>query len=338
MSDVTSNLNFTPLGLPIRVTEQSWPEGTQPLVSLCCITYNHVKFICDAIEGFLIQETTFPVEILIHDDASTDGTTEIVRDYEYKYPQLIKAIYQKENQYSKGNKASLFVRPMQRGKYIALCEGDDYWTDKQKIEIQVSYLENNPTCVVSGHDVVSYDVESGLVGSSILSEYQKRSFEGEYLTYGYVWVPTQCRLYRNLLTHNLSAGYRSIKNGDDFTVVQLGNFGGSMYHPDISPSVYRLHKGGIWNGIDNRTRLLERVNTNYWIYRYLLDQGSAMSQKIWLRRWQFSVLRLVSPHQIIFFYLSELIQFMKRLYSFPTLKVDTLAYRVLFKLRTFLRW
>ena len=116
----------------------------KPLVSICCITYNHSDYIKDAIEGFLMQKTTFPFEVIIHDDASTDGTTEIIRDYVSKYPDLINAIFQTENQYSKKRGITVrFVYPVTRGKYIALCEGDDYWTDQYKLQKQVDFLEAN---------------------------------------------------------------------------------------------------------------------------------------------------------------------------------------------------
>ena len=115
-----------------------------PMVSICCITYNHEKYIRDAIEGFLMQKTTFPFEILIHDDASTDGAADIIREYENKYPHLLYPIYQKENQYSKGIKISpTFQYPRASGKYIAFCEGDDYWTDPYKLQKQVEFLEEN---------------------------------------------------------------------------------------------------------------------------------------------------------------------------------------------------
>ncbi len=117
----------------------------EPLVSICCITYNHKNYIHDAIEGFLMQKTDFPIEIIIHDDASTDGTAEIIKEYADKNPGLFVTILQTENQWSKGIKPSLtYVWPRARGKYIALCEGDDYWTDPLKLQKQVDFLEENP--------------------------------------------------------------------------------------------------------------------------------------------------------------------------------------------------
>jgi glycosyltransferase involved in cell wall biosynthesis len=114
-----------------------------PLVSVCCLTYNHSKYIRDAINGFLIQKTDFPIEILIHDDASTDGTADIIREYEAKYPDLIFPIYQTENQHFKGNKPGKINRDRAKGKYIAICEGDDFWTDPLKLQKQVDFLESN---------------------------------------------------------------------------------------------------------------------------------------------------------------------------------------------------
>lgn len=118
-----------------------------PLVSICCITYNHEKYIQQCLEGFLIQKTTFPFEILIHDDASTDRTADIIREYETKYPDIIKPIYQTENQYSKGVFISATYNwSRAKGKYIALCEGDDYWIDPMKLQKQVDFLEAHPEC------------------------------------------------------------------------------------------------------------------------------------------------------------------------------------------------
>jgi len=128
----------------VPITSQQWSEDTVPLVSIDCITYNHENFIRDAIEGFLMQKTTFPVEILIHDDASTDKTASIVREYEEKYPHLIKPIYQTENQYSKRDGSiGRIQRGRARGKYHAICEGDDYWIDPLKLQKQVDFLESN---------------------------------------------------------------------------------------------------------------------------------------------------------------------------------------------------
>jgi len=121
-------------------------KTTRPLVSISCITFNHAPYIRECLDGFIKQQTVFPFEVLIHDDCSTDGTTEIIREYEKKYPGIIKPMYERENQYSQGKPSGSYVWnfPRAEGKYIAMCEGDDYWTDPLKLQKQVDFLESNP--------------------------------------------------------------------------------------------------------------------------------------------------------------------------------------------------
>ncbi len=116
-------------------------------VSIVCAVYNHEKYIRNCLEGFLCQKTDFSYEILIHDDASTDNSAKIIREFEEKYPDKVKPIYQTENQYSKGVPITLkYQFPRARGKYIAFCEGDDYWIDEYKLQKQVDYMDTHPDC------------------------------------------------------------------------------------------------------------------------------------------------------------------------------------------------
>lgn len=131
----------------------------KPLVSIGCITYNHAPYIRQCIKGFLMQKTNFPFEIIINDDCSTDGTTEIIKEYEKQYPNLINAIYHSENQYSKGVKGIFwkYVFSKVRGKYIAMCEGDDYWTDPYKLKRQIEYLELHKNYIaISENGIIHY--------------------------------------------------------------------------------------------------------------------------------------------------------------------------------------
>ncbi|MBQ7192179.1 MAG: glycosyltransferase family 2 protein [Paludibacteraceae bacterium] len=150
---------------------------TTPLVSICCITYNHAPFIRGCLDGFLMQQMPSCVreyyahkygketsldecekkepwyEILIHDDASTDGTADIIREYEQRHPNLFKPIYETENQYKKGHRTDIdfFNYKRAKGKYIAYCEGDDYWTVPDKLQRQVDFLEAHPAYSVCFH-------------------------------------------------------------------------------------------------------------------------------------------------------------------------------------------
>lgn len=142
--------------VPLPLTDPSRREQP-PLVSICCATYNHEPFIAEAIEGFLMQRTRFPVEILIHDDASTDRTAAIVRSYEARYPWLIRPIYQSENQYSKNIHIAHLNYARARGSYIALCEGDDAWTDPLKLDKQLALMREHPQCQLSFHSAPRID-------------------------------------------------------------------------------------------------------------------------------------------------------------------------------------
>ena len=118
----------------------------QPIVTVWCLAYNQKEFIRDALNGFVMQKTSFPFEVVVHDDASTDGTTDIVVDYAQKFPDIITPMVEQENQWQKGGLKhiiDIMNDKHRRGRYIAFCEGDDYWTDPRKLQRQVDYLEQN---------------------------------------------------------------------------------------------------------------------------------------------------------------------------------------------------
>lgn len=138
------------LARPTRVAEQHWAEDTLPVVIVICLTYNHESFIRECIKGFLIQETRFKVEFIVHDDASTDSTAAIVREYVTAHPGLIRGIFQEVNQYSQRKSVSAICFEKSQGKYIAACEGDDYWIAPHKLQKQVELLEARPEVVMCG--------------------------------------------------------------------------------------------------------------------------------------------------------------------------------------------
>lgn len=137
-------------------------EENKIMVSISCITYNQEMYIRDALEGFIKQKTNFNYEVVVHDDASTDKTPEIIREYAKKYPDIIKPIFQEENQYSKGVQISkTYVYPVLKGKYIAECEGDDYWIDENKLQKQVDFLESHPDYSACAHSSIILNCKDG---------------------------------------------------------------------------------------------------------------------------------------------------------------------------------
>lgn len=128
---------------------KNWNDIESPLVSVKCLTYNHEKYIESALDGFLLQKTDFPFEVIVHDDASTDKTADIIRKYEKEFPLIIKPIYEKENQYSKKDGSlTKIVNSRIKGEYVALCEGDDYWIDCFKLQKQIDYMKEHPLCTL----------------------------------------------------------------------------------------------------------------------------------------------------------------------------------------------
>lgn len=142
-----------------------------PFVSIVCLTYNQEKYIAQAIESFVAQQTTFTYEIIIHDDASTDGTLAIVKDYQARYPDLITVIEQSENIYSKGVRVPALVFSYARGQFIAYCEGDDFWCDPNKIQLQAGLLLSKPNCgaVFTNQNVLHQETGNLVHGSKFRS-------------------------------------------------------------------------------------------------------------------------------------------------------------------------
>lgn len=130
-------------------------------VSILCIAYNHEKHIRKALDGFVSQKTNFDYEVIVHDDASTDRTADIIREYAQKYPQLIKPIYQTENKYSQQvDIVGDIMLPVASGQYLATCEGDDYWTDETKLQLQVDFLDRNPDYIACVHNCWLHDLST----------------------------------------------------------------------------------------------------------------------------------------------------------------------------------
>ncbi len=140
------------------------------LVSVCCITYNQEKYIRNALDSFINQKTNFKYEVIIHDDASTDNTANIIKEYEEKYPNIIRAIYETENQYKLGKWSLIKTCREAKGKYIAICEGDDFWTSENKLQMQVEYMESHPKCTLCFHNATILDMKTNTMENKFVPQ------------------------------------------------------------------------------------------------------------------------------------------------------------------------
>lgn len=241
---------------------QNW-NSEIPLVSISCITYNHEPYIAQALNGFLMQKTSFPFEVLIHDDASTDRTADIIREYEKKFPNLIKPIYQKENQYSKGftSVSATWNFPRAQGKYIALCEGDDYWIDENKLQMQVDFLENNPEYGMCFHDAVVVNELENEVDSFSYHVIEK-DYSATELFENWV-VPTASMLFKKEILCYKLADRKNFIAGDIVLVEQACVYG-KVHGFKKKMSVYRIQENGLTWSKERREKTL-RLHPNHYI-------------------------------------------------------------------------
>jgi glycosyltransferase involved in cell wall biosynthesis len=224
--------------------------GNTPLVSIICSAYNHEDYIAEALDGFVMQKTSFPFEIIVHDDASTDKTASIVKDYERKFPELFSNIYQRENQFSKAiGSITKLTYTVAKGKYIALCEGDDYWIDENKLQKQVDFLESNADYCICFHRV--YELQDQILALSDFNTSEKEeSYTIEDLSKGNI-IHTPSVIFRNRLIEKFPDWFLHSPINDYVLHMLNARHGKIKYLPEPM-SVYRKHNQGIWS---SQTRL-----------------------------------------------------------------------------------
>ena len=232
------------------------------LVSISCVVYNHAPYLRRCLDSLVNQKTNFNYEILIHDDASTDGSAEIIREYEEKYPHLIKAICQTENQHSKGVKIYFtYQHPRAAGKYFAMCEGDDYWCDEHKLQRQVDAMEQHPECTLCVHRVQGVNVDETSNGKFFPAESQAEGvYDGKEMVRGLFRgnsypFQTSSYLYRTeYYTTRLPEPYpwmRIAISGDVVRLLYLGDLGDIYYLDDVM-SCNRMNVAGSFSARTNQ--------------------------------------------------------------------------------------
>lgn len=273
----------------ILTTKPFLEKQQPPMVSITCITYNHERFISEAIESFLMQDTTFPVEIIIGEDCSTDDTREIVKQYCRRYPEFIRMVTADVNVGARLN--GIRTRQLATGKYIALCEGDDYWTDPLKLQKQVDFLETHPGYVMSFHDCCVIDENGNLLKASKLERNCNRDLSEKDIIFGTL-MPTNTVVFRNGIITQYPEEFLTVLNGDAFLFAMLAEHGKAHYAADVKPATYRVHSGGVWSLRTNTLKMANRIFTYQQLLRVISEKHKdVVKERLFLSTMQFSVLQ-----------------------------------------------
>lgn len=225
-----------------------------PLVSIGIITYNHEKYIRQCLEGVMMQKTNFPFEVIIGEDCSTDNTRKIVEEFEAKYPDVIKPIYQEKNVGGARN-AYEFCYPKLSGKYIAICEGDDYWTDPLKLQKQVDFLENNPDVVLCYHRINRVNEWGEIIHK------RESTDKITYLTQKelfHISIPTLSIMFRNCIKE-IPKEIIDAQCGDSFIRGMLASHGNAANLGFVGAH-YRIHPGGVYSSKTTVEQFLYSLN------------------------------------------------------------------------------
>ena len=243
------------------------------MVSVVCDVYNHEPYLRQCLDGFVIQKTNFKIEVLVHDDASTDKSAEIIMEYTNKYPDIFKPILQQENQYSRGVGIwKTYQFPRVAGKYVAICEGDDYWIDPYKLQKQVDFLESHPDFDMVRTDSNVYYQDTNITINSVFGKKLFPNCEDTFVDYVVrpAWLATCSWLIRSPL-----GDYDNLPNdcfkGDLALMIYIAKRSKVKYLPEVT-SVYRVLKTSashFSDSADNIRFWKSQVNTRCYYSCYL---------------------------------------------------------------------
>jgi glycosyltransferase involved in cell wall biosynthesis len=231
------------------------------ILSIVCTAYNHEKYIRKTLEGFVKQKTDYKYKVIVHDDASTDKTRDIIDEFVKKYPNLFVTIYQKENQYSKGvDIYEKFIYHLINTKYIALCEGDDYWCDENKIQVQIDYLENHPNCSMCVHNTLLINEKGESLNKNINNMHQNFSFRTVDVILNKRFH-TSSYMYRSIYLKHYDTTFKMKEVGDYPLAIFLSLYG-YIFYIDKTMSCYRLFAENSWTDRMKKNKLESIANNN----------------------------------------------------------------------------
>ena len=217
-------------------------------VSIYCLAYNHERFIRNTLESIINQKTNFAYKVIVHDDASTDGTADIIREYAGKYPDIIFPVYQKENQYSQHiDIFANYIVPLLEGKYLAVCECDDMWIDSDKLQIQYDYMSSNPDCSMCVHETKIIDVEGNDLGRNFNNSEISRDYEtDEIIDTGGGGLFHTSSFFERTEYRLAVPDVFSVKGVGDYPLSIWFSLCGRIHYINRCMSAYRFNVPGSW--------------------------------------------------------------------------------------------
>jgi glycosyltransferase involved in cell wall biosynthesis len=248
-----------------NLTSASRAVVPAPLVTVCCATFNHAGFIREAMEGFLMQRTDFAVEMVVFDDCSTDETRSILADYQQKYPHSISLVFPERNQRSQGITWMQTLLPTARGKFIALCEGDDRWTDPLKLQRQADYLRERDDLAGCFHRTKLVDEKGDVIQEDFfIPDRKEYDFHACLSLLGKQYAT--CSMMIRAETVRQPPPWLQRRFIDMFLELQVARHG-KIGFIDENMADYRRHSRGVWSSLKTKDHVLELVHR----YRLLLE-------------------------------------------------------------------
>jgi glycosyltransferase involved in cell wall biosynthesis len=246
------------------------------MVSVWMIAYNHEKYIGEAIEGVLLQKVNFKIELIIGDDCSTDDTVAIIKEYQKKFPNLIKARYNSSNMGMTPNALKTFEECT--GKYIAMCEGDDYWTDPLKLQTQLDFLENHEEYVSCFHNSLELIENAPERSINYCTFNESRTFCFDDLLYSNI-MPTQSVVFRRSLDFETYANELEKSKFLDWYLHLLNARSGKVWYINEVMGVYRINTSGIWSTLPKVQQLKNIIDT-YNLYKITFNDYHILLNRI----------------------------------------------------------
>jgi glycosyltransferase involved in cell wall biosynthesis len=240
-------------------------QHENPVVSICCMVFNHEQFLEETFNGFLSQETDFRFEIVINDDCSTDNSHNIIEKYKKLYPNIIRTFKSEQNEYTISPTLNIVKNIGRcRGKYVAYCDGDDFWIATDKLQKQVNFLNNNEGYVAVSHN--NYIEENGQLTDKLQINNEDITFTREDLLLSNTYMPTSSILFRNII--EFPNEIYSVNNFDHFLCVLFGQYGLTKNFGTFIGGVRRIIQQGIWSGANSFKRKIMMLNLYYHIHVY----------------------------------------------------------------------